>query len=174
MIQDKAQSAGNGMSFSRAATRYWIIRVAPFGRAVKRSSAVLRLLARTRHYRRGAPGGRPLHDSLNLSISPCWTTRFVVAILLFVIFAMPLVAPAGDEVDYSAPYLVVEDGELVTKYPAKEHTGVSPEADAQASKTTESPQQQVGLDNVWAIAAVAIAVAIALLLSIKRGWQRRG
>ena len=57
MIQDKAQSAENGMSFTRTATPYWIIWVAPFGRAVKRSSAVLRLLARTRHYRRGAPGG---------------------------------------------------------------------------------------------------------------------
>jgi hypothetical protein len=30
-------------------------------------------------------------------------------------------AHAGDEVDYSAPYVVVENGELVTKYPAKEH-----------------------------------------------------
>ncbi len=46
MIQDKAQSAGNGMSFTRTATMYWIIWVAPFGRAVKRSSAVLRLLGR--------------------------------------------------------------------------------------------------------------------------------
>jgi hypothetical protein len=49
MLQDKAQSAGNGQSFSRAATPYWSVRVAPFGRVVKRSSAVLRLLARTRH-----------------------------------------------------------------------------------------------------------------------------
>ncbi len=57
MIQDKAQSAENGMSFTRTATPYWSIWVAPFGRAVKRSSAVLRLLARTRHYWRGAPGG---------------------------------------------------------------------------------------------------------------------
>jgi len=75
MFQDKAQSAENGMSFTRTVTRYWIIWVAPFGRAVKRSSAVLRLLPRTRHYRRGAPGGQPLHDSLSLSIQPCWTTR---------------------------------------------------------------------------------------------------
>jgi len=29
MIQDKAQSAVNGVSFTRAATPYWIIRVAP-------------------------------------------------------------------------------------------------------------------------------------------------
>jgi len=45
MIQDKAQSAGNGESFSMAATRYWIIRVAPqFERTVQQSFAVLRLL----------------------------------------------------------------------------------------------------------------------------------
>ncbi len=99
--------------------------------------------------------------------------RFVVEILLFVIFAMPAVAPAGDEVDYSAPYLVVEDGELVTKYPAKEHEGASPAAGAQASKSVESPQKKVGLDKILAIAAVAIAVVIALLLLIKRGRQRR-
>ncbi len=67
MIQDKAQCAGNGMSFSRTATPVWISRAAPFGRAVKRSCAVLRLLARTRHYRRGVAGGfdalwmQPLH-----------------------------------------------------------------------------------------------------------------
>ncbi len=87
MIQDKAQSAGNGRSFSRTATPYWIIWVAPCGRAVQRSSAVLRLLARTRHYRRGAPGGflcprvQPLHDSLSPSISPSWTTRTVIRLL---------------------------------------------------------------------------------------------
>jgi len=48
MVQDKTQSAGNGMSFSRAATPYWDIWAAPFGRAVKRSFAALRLWARTR------------------------------------------------------------------------------------------------------------------------------
>ncbi len=77
MIQDKAQSADNGASFSRAVTPYWIIWVAPFGRVVKRSSTVLRLLARTRHYRRDAPSGQPLHNSLNPSIQPCCTTSVV-------------------------------------------------------------------------------------------------
>jgi len=74
MIPGKAQFEGNGESVSRAATPYWIIWVAPFGRAVKRSSAVLRLLARTRHYRRDAPSGQPLHNSLNPSNLPYWTT----------------------------------------------------------------------------------------------------
>ena len=99
--------------------------------------------------------------------------RFVVAILLLVIFAIPIAAPAGDEVDYSAPYLVVEDGELVTKYPAREHAGASPQADTQESKATESPQQKVGLDTFLGIAAVAFAVMIVLLLSISRRWPRR-
>ena len=106
MIQDKAQSvvarfsclpvgiAQNttwlGMSFTRAATLYWIIQVTPFGRIVKPSSAVLRLLARTRRPNivrraipmetvrivtpRDAPCGQPLHNSLNPSNHPCWTT----------------------------------------------------------------------------------------------------
>ena len=113
MIQDKAQSAVArfsclpvgiaqnmnwlGMSFTRAATPYWIIRVAPFGRVVKRSSAVLRPLARTRRAnivqrakpvarvrivtRRDAPSGQPLHDSLNPSNLPCWTTSLSIILL---------------------------------------------------------------------------------------------
>jgi hypothetical protein len=77
MIQDKAQSAGNGQPFSRAATRSWIIWKAPCGRAVKRSSAALRLLARASHSRRGAPCGQPFHDSLNPSILPCRSTSLL-------------------------------------------------------------------------------------------------
>ena len=99
--------------------------------------------------------------------------KFAPAILLFAVFVVPRVAPAGDEVDYSAPYLVVEDGELVTKYPANEHAGASPEADVQEGKATESPQQKVGLDTIWGMAAVAIAVMIVLLLSIRRRRPRR-
>ena len=99
--------------------------------------------------------------------------KFAPAILLFVMFAVPRVAPAGDEVDYSAPYLVVENGELVTKYPAKEHGGASVEVPAPAGETTSSPQQKVGLDNVWANAAMAIAAVIALLLLIQWGRRRR-
>ena len=48
MFQDKAQTAENGMSFSRAATQYWDIWGPPFGRAGKRSSVALHLLPRTR------------------------------------------------------------------------------------------------------------------------------
>ncbi len=62
MIQDKAQSAVNGVSFTRAATPHWIIRVTPFGRAAKRPSALLRLLTRTGHCQRGVPSGRSLRS----------------------------------------------------------------------------------------------------------------
>ena len=75
MIQDKTQAANNGMSLLRAVTPYWIIWVAPFGRAGKRSSAVLHLWAMTSHYLRGAPSIQPLPDSLNMPISPCRSTN---------------------------------------------------------------------------------------------------
>jgi len=48
MFQNKAQTAENGVSFSRAVTKCWSIWVPPFGRVGKRSSVALRLLARTR------------------------------------------------------------------------------------------------------------------------------
>jgi hypothetical protein len=47
MIQDKAQSEVNGMSFTRTATPNWVIWVAPCGRDVKQSLAALYLLTRT-------------------------------------------------------------------------------------------------------------------------------
>jgi len=95
MIQDKAQSAVAlfsclpvsmaqnttwlGMSFTRAATPYWIIRVAPFGRVVKRSSAVLRLLARTRRANIVQRARSVARVRSNL---PCWTTNRQAAISL--------------------------------------------------------------------------------------------
>jgi hypothetical protein len=44
MSQDKAQSAVNGQSFTKAATLYWLICESPFGRNEKLSSTALRLL----------------------------------------------------------------------------------------------------------------------------------
>ena len=75
MIQDKAQTADNGWSLLRAVTPYWVISNAPFGRAGKRSFAVLRLWARTCHCRRAVPSAQPLPDSLNTAISPLRSTR---------------------------------------------------------------------------------------------------
>ncbi len=99
--------------------------------------------------------------------------KFAPAILLFAVFVVPRVAPAGDEVDYSAPYLVVENGELVTKYPARNHEGALLEANVQAGESPAPPHQKTAVNNAWVIAAVAIAVVIALLIMIKRRRQRR-
>jgi len=68
MTQVKAQSADNGMSLLRAVTPYWLICLAPYGRAGKRSFAVLHLLERTSHSLRGVPCAQPLPDSLNTPI----------------------------------------------------------------------------------------------------------
>ena len=90
--------------------------------------------------------------------------KSVPAILLFVLFVMPLVALAGDEVDYSAPYLVVEDGELVTKYPAREHEGAAVAADTQADADASPPDTR---SNQMPLTVVAIATLVAFLLWIK-------
>jgi len=66
MFQDKAQTAENGMSFSRAATRYWGIWVPPFGRAGKQSSVALHLLARTRPL----PARRALRPTISQLAEP--------------------------------------------------------------------------------------------------------
>ena len=90
--------------------------------------------------------------------------KYMPAILLFVFLALPLVALAGDEVDYSAPYLVVEDGELVTKYPAREHEGAAVAADTQAdadATPSDTPS------NEMLVTVVAIATLVAFLLWIK-------
>lgn len=60
---------------------------------------------------------------------------------------MPAELYVGDDVDYSAPYLTVENGELVTKYPAKQHS-----ADPVA----------------WIGPVLAVAVLFALLLLRRR------
>ncbi len=56
-------------------------------------------------------------------------------------------AHAGDEVDYSAPYITVENGELVTRYPAREH--ISEDRD---------PRLLAGLLVAMAVIAIVAAV----------------
>jgi hypothetical protein len=97
--------------------------------------------------------------------------RFVFATLLTVFFAAPLLVSAGDDVDYSAPYLVVEDGELVTKYPAGEHDGVSAENEAPPGETNDLPAAEVDTKK-WGIAGAVIIVVVAALLLIRRERQR--
>ncbi len=79
---------------------------------------------------------------------------------------------AGDEVDYSAPYLVVEDGQLVTKYPAKEHSAV---AAAPASEGAEENKRERGKSRGrwWLIAGFAIVVLTAGIFILQRRDRQR-
>jgi hypothetical protein len=67
---------------------------------------------------------------------------------------------AGDEVDYSAPYMTLEDGKLVTKYPAKEHDPNTPQPNNATTDTSTSapPEQPTPLGIVLAFALIALAV----------------
>ncbi len=66
---------------------------------------------------------------------------------------------AGDEVDYSAPYLTVENGELVTRYPAKEHAPDDVPVDADADEVVESPQYVPVSWLVWGLLAAIVVAA---------------
>lgn len=69
---------------------------------------------------------------------------------------------AGDEVDYSAPYMTLEDGKLVTKYPAKEHdpNAPKPRTDPAGSPGLNSPTpaKPTPLGIVLVVAMIALAV----------------
>ena len=93
--------------------------------------------------------------------------RYIVATLLIALVAAAEPARAGDEVDYSAPYLVVENGELVTKYPEVEHAaGDSTPATVDDSETAvndgDEPQKN------WIIVVVALVVVVAFLFLARR------
>lgn len=74
----------------------------------------------------------------------------VAAFGVFVLY--PDASRSGDEVDYSAPYLVVENGELVTRYPAKSH---EPDLDKPV-EGTPAEATHAGTRS-WIIPAVLIA-----------------
>ena len=66
---------------------------------------------------------------------------------------------AGDEVDYSAPYITVEHGELITMYPAKEHpTGDTP-VKPESVEVAETPKKEPFSLLLWGLPA-AIAVLV--------------
>ena len=80
---------------------------------------------------------------------------------------------AGDDVDYSAPYLVVENGELVTKYPAIEHE--AGESDPAATRDAENQVNDGGNSRtIWGIVAVALAIVIAILVHSRRRAKSGG
>lgn len=82
-------------------------------------------------------------------------------------------AIAGDEVDYSAPYITLENGELVTKYPPKEHVPGEEPAKPAAGIVEEPPASAPGLPRLPLIAVAAIVIGAALLLLRRGGRQRR-
>jgi len=84
---------------------------------------------------------------------------------LFAIALLPFLCGtvfAGDEVDYSAPYMTLEDGKLVTKYPAKEHdpNATKPQTDPAGSPGSNSPTpaKPTPLGIVLVVAMIALAV----------------
>lgn len=96
-----------------------------------------------------------------------------VAALLMHLFAALFFAEsvrAGDEVDYSAPYLTVENGELVTRYPGNEHSNSLPTSASPADEVQERRELQA-----WQLALVLFLAAIvagAVLLIHRRRRQR--
>jgi hypothetical protein len=95
--------------------------------------------------------------------------KALVAIALTVILAFG--AFAGDEVDYSAPYLTLENGELVTKYPAREHVpGGEP-----VPVLTESGREPTSPPDPprWPVIAVITIVMIAGLVLLRRREERQ-
>ncbi|MDX1499097.1 MAG: hypothetical protein R3176_04315 [Woeseiaceae bacterium] len=81
-------------------------------------------------------------------------------------------AVAGDEVDYGAPYLVVEDGKLVTRYPGKEHEpGTAAGAGAEAGDGAE-PAAGTGAGDSGRGAWFAGAAGIAVLAGVFLAWRR--
>ncbi len=81
------------------------------------------------------------------------------------------VAAAGDEVDYSAPYVTVENGELVTRYPAKPHAdddGMPRGAAASDAASTSLASPRAGLSTSLIGATLVLLIAGAWI-----GWSRR-
>lgn len=86
--------------------------------------------------------------------------RCVSAAVAVVLLLVSPFAGAGDEVDYSAPYLVVENGELVTKYPAKQHAGTE-ETDPPVTAESRAAENASSGSRWWLIAALAGGAAAA-------------
>lgn len=98
--------------------------------------------------------------------------RSACAVAVLILQGVSLPALAGDDVNYSAPYMTVEDGELVTKYPAKEHAGDAPATAIEAPAVAESAPPAARPARLWILVAVLIAAGVAVLLRVKRRRQR--
>ncbi len=111
--------------------------------------------------------------------------------LLLLVLLLCGAAWASDEVDYSAPYVTLEDGKLVTKYPAKQHTnaasgaaagtgaanagaGGGPDGSAPSANGTATAPVVTGQPKVLiaVVAAVAALAAAAVLFARRRNRSR--
>lgn len=89
---------------------------------------------------------------------------------LFAIVLLPFLCGgvfAGDEVDYSAPYMTLENGELVTKYPAKEHDPNAPPPSTAVA--TPEPSKTTPLGIILTAALIALAVYLSRGSATKPG-----
>lgn len=77
---------------------------------------------------------------------------------------------AGDEVDYSAPYITVDNGELITRYPAKEHaTGDTP-VQPDPGEAAETPKKEPISLLLWGLLS---AVVVLVFASFRSHWHRQ-
>lgn len=96
--------------------------------------------------------------------------KLLIAILLLVFYCGS--AFAGDEVDYSAPYLTLENGELVTKYPAKEHDPNKTAPEASLADIADEPEPAKKLPAPWGIAFGGLIGALVVFL-VRKGIRKR-
>lgn len=96
------------------------------------------------------------------------TCRLGAALVACLIAVSAPTTQAGDEVDYSAPYIVVENGELVTRYPAVQHDGV---AAAAAPEMRAAPSKTESAAPVLRIILTAMAATV-LAAIVLIAWRR--
>jgi hypothetical protein len=102
--------------------------------------------------------------------------RILISVLFATGFVMGLPATdrayAGDEVDYSAPYMTVENGQLVTKYPAREHIPGDPAPQALPADDTGTPDPAESRARIWLPAVVVPVLGLVAFLVLQRRRTR--
>ena len=102
--------------------------------------------------------------------------RILISVLFVagVVIGLPATdrAYAGDEVDYSAPYMTVENGELVTKYPAREHIPGDPATQALPTDDTGAPDPAESWARTWLPAVVVPVLGVVAFLVLQRRRKR--
>ena len=91
----------------------------------------------------------------------------LIVIVVFVASFSLGPARAGDEVDYSAPYITVENGELVTKYPAKDHAGSAETLESGVDAAAQPASENSSAWLLWSI-LVSVAAVISVVVFRRR------